>query len=528
MSRSDKQSKGCLIAVGIWVVLALLIAVGFRFLIKPKAEERLAEATGSASRYDHTIRLAADSFSGYCLLRSQSLAAELGERKIKLDVIDDGADYSARLQSLRDGQTEMAAFTIDSLIAAGAEAGEFPCSIVMVLDETSGGDAIVARRSAVPNLQALNNSNAGIVLTPASPSEFLSRVVIAHFNLPQLPRDWQIDKDGAAAVYDSFKASGKAELRAYAMWEPYVSMALQEPDAHVLIDSSKLEGYIVDVLVARREFLRDEPKQVKAVVESYLRAAFATRRQTDGLTKLVQGDAVLTGSPKLTAELAAKVVAGVRWKNTVENYAHFGLTPPTKGGDLKHLEDVIDNIIEVQMKTGILNTDPLPGKRSSLFYDGFLADLKASDFHPEKNLNLLKDVGPGAADLEGVQKGKALSALSEADWARVQPVGELRVDPIGFLRGSARIGVQGKRDLSQLARRLDSFPQYYLRVVGHTRAEGDADANKRLAESRGKAVAAELQNHGVDAYRLRVEAAPMKTTEGVGQSVSFEVVQLPY
>jgi hypothetical protein len=41
---------------------------------------------------------------------------------------------------------QLAVFTIDSLITAGAKAGDFPGSIVLVIDETKGGDAIVAAR----------------------------------------------------------------------------------------------------------------------------------------------------------------------------------------------------------------------------------------------------------------------------------------------------------------------------------------------------------------------------------------------
>jgi hypothetical protein len=107
---------------------------------------------------------------------------------------------------LRDGQTQFAVFTIDSLLAAGAKGGDFPATIVWVIDETKGSDAMVAYPSGVANLQDLNHASARIVLTPNSPSEFLARVVLANFHLPNLPEQWKVEANGAGAVFDASKA----------------------------------------------------------------------------------------------------------------------------------------------------------------------------------------------------------------------------------------------------------------------------------------------------------------------------------
>jgi hypothetical protein len=197
---SDKRAKGCLIAALLWCVILLVLGLAYRFLVHPHVAERIREATGSPSQYQHELTIAADSFSGYCLLRSESLQQFLKEAQIRLTIQDDQADYPARLEALRTGRVQMAAFTIDSLLIAGAQAGDFPGSIILVLDESQGADAIVARQGALRSLQDLDHPSARIVLTPNSPSEFLARVVLAHFLLPQLPGDWQEPAAGPAAV----------------------------------------------------------------------------------------------------------------------------------------------------------------------------------------------------------------------------------------------------------------------------------------------------------------------------------------
>ena len=141
----------------------------------------------------------------------------LKSRQIKVSFVDDKADYVARLKSLKERKVQLAVFTVDSLITAGAKAGEFPGSIVLVVDETKGGDAIVSYQSGVASLQDLNHPQARIVLTPNSPSEFLARVVIAHFNLPNLSANWREEADGANAVFKLFRSASPKDRKAFVL-----------------------------------------------------------------------------------------------------------------------------------------------------------------------------------------------------------------------------------------------------------------------------------------------------------------------
>ncbi len=524
---SERRAKGCLMAAVIWCVILAALGVGYKLLIHPYLSEKLKRQTASTSQYQHEITVAVDSFSGYAILRSDAVRQDLKTQQIKLNFQDDSGDYSARVKALQSGKVQMAVFTVDSLITSGAKAGEFPGSIVLVIDETKGGDAIVSRKTAVASLQDLNDPAARLVLTPNSPSEFLARVVLAHFNLPRLPDQWWVKADGARDVYNQFRSANPAEKRAYVLWEPYVSKALQIPDAQVLIDSSKLKGFIVDVLVAERQFLRDHPDLVKAVVEAHCRAAYAYSQSPDGLVKLVRADAGGAGADALDETQARQVVKGIQWKNTLENYAHFGLAQDAAANDQQHLEDIIGNIIDVLVKTQALPSDPLNGQHTTLFYSQILAEMKAANFHPGKGLNLIPGVG-NIGDQEQVHTDRALGPLTPQQWSSLRPVGELRVEPITFQRASAKLSDQSERDLQALSKRLQSFPEFYLRVIGQARAEGDPEANRQLAQARADAAAQYLIGQGLSADRIRTEAAPSTVAGGEAQSVLFVVGQVPY
>jgi len=523
----ERRAKGILVAVVIWCLIVLLAAASYKFVIQPYFSGRLEDKTRSKSQYDYSVAVALDSFSGYSILRSPVLQDELKAKKIRLDFQDDGADYRGRIKALRSGKAQMAVFTIDSFLATGAELGEYPASIVLIIDETQGADGIVAYKEGLAKLQDLDHPEARFVLTPDSPSEFLARIVLAQFSLPSMPEKWAIEADGAEDVYKRFRAAKKTDKRAFVLWEPYVSAALAEDGAHVLLDSSQLRGYIVDVLVAGRKFLAEHPEQVADIVEAYLRTAYSYSSREGGMTDLVMADAKTFGD-RLQREQAEKLVKGIRWKNTIENYAHFGLESGQNAAGIQHLEDIIPGIVEVLLQTGKLERDPVGDKASTLFYDKILRDLRAADFHPSRKLNLITGVDVPVPQLEAAAKVQELPPLNDAQWQNLAAVGEMRIKPIAFARGTARLNVQSERELAGLAKRLQSLPGYYVRVVGHARAEGDPEANRRLAEERAQAAAQALLNQGLQKTRVRATATAPTEENGAAQSVSFEVGRPPY
>ena len=514
-----KGFKGCIVAV-VWLVILAIVAVTVRYFWTEPQKEKLQSDTGSNSSYSHEVKIQADLFSGYSVLRSEEMKKNLRYEGVRLTVVKDEADYDARLEALEDGDVQMGVFTIDSLLVAGAKLGRFPVSIVMVIDETTGADAVLAFDNGVKTVQDLNTSDAAFVLTPSSPSEFLARVVKSHFKLPKLGSNWIVEADGSEAVFEIMKNADRDKKQAYVLWEPHVSQAKKIEGVKVLLDSSKVKGLIVDVLVARREYLRDHPEKVRAIIESYSRAAHHYRNEPQGFAGLVRSD-----DPSLSEDGSKAIVDGIQWKNTLENYAHFGLVKGVAAGDLLTLEDMIGNVTEILLKTKALDSDPLNGNYTSLYYDKILSEMRSDNFHPA---NLIAGLGQGTTDLQGVRTNAQLGKLNESQWGGLRSVGDLNVQSIGFRRGSAAISLSSEHELRRLKKMLDNFPSFYLRIVGQTRSEGDAEENRRLAENRAKSVGEFLQKDGVSRSRMRTEAAPSTSNSGSAQSVRFEVGQVPF
>lgn len=87
-----------------------------------------------------------------------------------------------------------------------------------------------------------------------------------------------------------------------------------------------------------------------------------------------------------------------------------------------------------------------------------------------------------------------------------------------FAPGSATLRTEGVRELATIAARITTTPRAQVRIVGHTDASGDAQANLELSVRRAEAVQAELvAAFGVDPSRLVAtgmgEAEPIASNE---------------
>ncbi len=515
------MSKGKLLAVSIvWLLILAVGVVVWRTVFAPAVEltqaereqqqaeqarlEREAELQrgGSTSRYRAQVNLALDGFSGYAVFRSSEFASELRKQGIKLKLIDDGADYSARLASLQKGETDLAVFTIDALVKVCADAGSLPVTIVAIIDETVGADAIVAYQQTYPNVDALNDPETTFVLTPDSPSETLTRVVMSRFQLDRLADSPFEEVDDAKTVVERYKSSRPNDKFAYVAWEPYITQMLQNERMHVVVDSSRFPSAIVDVLVASDDYIAKNEARVIDVVKAYLIANYAYRDESTRVA-LVTEDANASGS-ELSQEEAANVVDGLWWKNTQENLAHFGARA---GSHLPHIEDMIAGVTAVLLDSGSIESDPTGGNPNYLYNDAIMTSL--SDFHP-------------GTDREQI-RGTAMPKLTDRQWESLVEVGAARAPTLVFARGTARLTERSRSLLNELAGMLQST-RYYVIVRGNASRRGNLEANKRLAEQRARAVEQYLIEKGVDTDRVRATGVePSGST-----SVSFVLGELPY
>jgi len=180
---------------------------------------------------------------------------------------------------------------------------------------------------------------------------------------------------------------------------------------------------------------------------------------------------------------------------------------------------ILEKISNVLVQTGALKSHPQGGNYGMLFHDGLLKEMKEASFHPGREIDL---VGGGPA-LDETVESVAFQPLSAEQWDQLQEVGVMRVEPLIFGRGTARLNIKSQRDLGALASRLFSWPQYYLTVTGFVQPGGDEAQALALAKSRADAAVQALVEHGTSPHRLRSVAKISSTADASAQSVKFVV-----
>jgi outer membrane protein OmpA-like peptidoglycan-associated protein len=269
-----------------------------------------------------------------------------------------------------------------------------------------------------------------------------------------------------------------------------VSLALNAPGAQLLVDSSRFQGMIVDVLTVQPEFLRTHGDEVQAVVQTYLEVLHDAAAAPGGMEKLIREDADKIHEPKIAAH-AASVVRGIWWKNTVENYAHFRLLQRADARGLAGVGQMVDDILKV------LNATREPDEAERVLG-------RPDKVYDDRLVRRLFERKPKPLYLgeEQVRAPAAAVPIGDAQWRSLRPVGQVKVDPVPFTRRN-NLDVGADEVLDRLAADLKRLPQYYLRIEGHTLYDGDPADNARLGLDRAEKVKAYLVEQGVPAFRLQ-------------------------
>ncbi len=209
--------------VGAILIFILIVvgALGVK-LISPYIQDRQQRITSDAAKTKGTIRIDLDNWTGYYPLRSQEMKKRLRKSGYLLEVKDDNADYASRMKRLEDGDIDFAVATVDSYILNGVREN-FPGTIIMVIDESKGGDAILAKKGTIDSLDKIKSKqNVTVAFTPASPSHHLAKAASYHFGVKALlpTGGKKIETDGSKAACDLL-LGGKTDVAI--CWEPDVS-----------------------------------------------------------------------------------------------------------------------------------------------------------------------------------------------------------------------------------------------------------------------------------------------------------------
>jgi NitT/TauT family transport system substrate-binding protein len=187
----------------------------------------------------------------------------------------------------------------------------------MAIDESTGGDGIVARKS-IQSLADLRGKR--VAVQSGLPSEFFFRVVMKKAGVPLSDVetiDMQTDQAGAAFL------SGRVD--AAVVWEPWLSRAETEGDGHILASTAKYPDLIVDCLAFNPAVIERSPGDVQKIVDALLRAIDFWKADPQ------EADKIMAPHFQVSTELYEKILAGAKFCDLERNREYFGTSDKQSG-----------------------------------------------------------------------------------------------------------------------------------------------------------------------------------------------------
>ena len=473
-------------------VILTILGVGGMIAYKFVDSELLIEATDS-SKIKHTVNIGVDNWAGYTILCSKEM------RRIALDsdgtlikCHDDKADYPSRMAKLKSGDLQMAAAEISGYVLAG-KAINYSATVQFVIDESQGGDAIIANSSVAKNTNDLKKRGGiRIGFTPNSPSHTLLIKWASDFDVKiNDPRMVTLVKtDGSS---DAAKKLLHGDIDVAVLWQPDVSKVLANKKFVKIIGSESTKNLIVDALIANDRFVQDHPDVVKSVLGAYFRAFEYYKANPSEFDDQI---ARYTG---IDTDQVAAVKSGIDWIDLPHNGADWlGIN---KGGRAnRQLYDTITSAVKLFVNNGDFAQSPLPND------DPFrLIDSNAFAYIYDRAMagQLGGLVFEPVLEVKDVSVTRPFAPLSLGKWMRLKDVGSLRIEPIRFLNGSYRLADDQDDTFKRLIDILKTYPNYRIKIVGHTGRRGDKAANMVLSKKRALAVADYLTTQfGIDKNRF--------------------------
>ncbi|MFA5934446.1 MAG: OmpA family protein [Candidatus Paceibacterota bacterium] len=487
------MKKGTVLPV-LFMIIVLVGVFSYKGIL-PHLKNKQQKQTSDSKDLKGEISLAIDNWIGYFPVSSSRMKKYLRSEGYGLKVTDDGADYASRMKNLKDRKYDFVVATVDSDILNSAPL-DFPGTIMMVIDESKGADAMVAYTNVVSSLDSFKeNLQVKIGFTAGSPSHHLVKIVASHFSVPGLKK-----LDGAHKVEtkdsdEAFKLFREKKVQVAVLWEPNVSRALKLPGVGKIIGSESISRGIVDVLMVNREFALKYPEKVNLFLRTYFRVLKFYADNPEDLKKDIHSEL------KIPVDSIPQMLDGVRWVNLTENCQEwFGVGGPGQTSE-QGLVDTIESTVSILIESGDFKENPLPDKDpyriinssfvSSIYKDGVKTGFAS-----------LETGATGA--VVGIGLDRPFKQLTDAQWDRLRSVGSIRVDPIMFQSGLADLTISEKEKLDLAVSRLKHYPTFRIKVSGHTSSSGDPEANVELSQARADSVARYLMiTYSVDQNRIR-------------------------
>lgn len=238
------------------------------------------------------------------------LARERGyfrDEGVEVELVD-FSSYSGALAAYHQGQIDAFLATLNEVQIR--DNFQDPPVVVLALDYSYGGDAVVAR-AGIERLEALRGR--AVAYEESALGSYMLERALQHGGLAE--HDVRLEN---RLPEESEAAFRKGKVDAVVTYEPFLGRLLEIPGASVLFSSREIPGEIVDVLAARPAMLDTRRDDFRRVARAWFRAVGEFRARP------VESAAVMARHENVGAEEFLRSLSGSHLPDRAENLRLLG------------------------------------------------------------------------------------------------------------------------------------------------------------------------------------------------------------
>jgi NitT/TauT family transport system substrate-binding protein len=362
---------------------------------------------------------------------------------------------------------------------------------VLIVDNTQGADAVIARDPAVQKIEDLAGKS--VALLQYTPSHGMLIDAIDNSSLTarakkQIKPVYIKADEGTAGVRAAFVAGN---VDAAVLWDPDLSLALRDAKgAHVIYSTKTATNLIYDVIVCdQRELAKPENQEVfQQFVDGWLEGVTATKANPDqaveALVKTKEFFKLLAN--KEGRPFVKSLFANLVWTDLSDNARALGLA-----GGVNHYERVYARFDQIYRSEGSLANpkSPVIAAQDSFDYRFIRAALQR---------NTQAQAAAAKPTETFSEQGRATAMAAPA--VVTKPVS------VTFPSGSSELSKRAQQVIDrEMVPFIENNGSAYFELSGNTDSVGAAAANDALSLARARAVATYLEKQWeIPRSRLRV------------------------
>jgi NitT/TauT family transport system substrate-binding protein len=243
-------------------------------------------------------------FGPIYLAREKGFFKEVGIQP-ELTVITGLAE---RNSALKAGRIDALAAPVDYFVLSAGN--NLKTTTVMAIDESVGGDGIVAKKS-IKSFKELKGKK--VAFQRGLPGEFFLRVLLQNNGMVLediKPVDMETAQAGAAFI--------AGQVDAAVVWEPWLSKATEKGNGFVLASTKQYPNIIVDCLAFNQSVVEKAPQDVQKIVNAIFKAIAYWEKNPDESNK------IMAPFFEVNATKYAAILSGARFTNSIRNREYFG------------------------------------------------------------------------------------------------------------------------------------------------------------------------------------------------------------